>query len=358
MQALPTPTLVIDLGSARRNIQATIRSIDGKARWRPHVKTTKVAEVMCLFLDAGVRQFKCATLLEAEVLAACRSAIDGRGPDDILVAHHLFGPALGHLATLAEEHPDVMFSTLVEAASQVADIPRNIGVFEDLDLGMNRTGLSIEDGAEIQAIAQAAGPRFRGLHAYDGHRHELDLPERERLAHLGYDRLLKRCEQLQAAGLGAPEIITSGTPSYPTALTHPGLRDVHHTVSPGTVVYHDLRSRTQLPDLDGEFAATVLTRVASLPGTDLFTVNAGSKAVEAASATLIARSLERPDAVAIRQSEEHTIFQVKDSPRPQRGDLMHLVPGHVCPTVNLATRAFLKDGETALGFTDVTARGH
>ena len=319
LAALTTPTLVIDMGMARRNIAAALRLIGPSDRWRPHVKTAKVPEVMALYLDVGIRQFKCATLLEASVLAECRAASDSTAPKDILVAHHLFGPALARLEALAKKHPGIRFSTLAEAASQVAAIPPSIGVFADLDLGMHRTGLAVEDLPETLAIARAAGDRFRGLHAYDGHRHGADLAERERLAHHGYDSVLRSHQHLAAKGFEPEEIITSGTPAYPAALTHPGLRAVHHRVSPGTVVYHDLRTAKQLPGQRIEFAATVLTRVASLPSTNLFTVDAGSKAVEAASPDLIASAQEFPDAVALRQSEEHTVFRCEERAPRARG---------------------------------------
>ncbi len=357
-EALSTPALVIDLGSARRNIAAAVKSIGSPDRWRPHVKTAKVAPVMALYLDAGVRQFKCATLLEASVLADCRSAANGTGPADILIAHHLFGPALVQLEALAKKHPTVRFSTLVESASQVPSVPDSVGVFADIDLGMHRTGLDVDDVAETLAIARAAGPRFGGLHAYDGHRHEHDLGERERLAHAGYDRVLRSHGELQSAGIEPVEIITSGTPAYPAALTHSGLGEIHHRVSPGTVVYHDLRTREQLPDHAIEFAVTVLTRVASLPSTDLFTVDAGSKAIEAASPSLIASAIELPEAKALRQSEEHTVFRCDPAIRPSRGDLLRLVPGHVCPTVNLASTCLLMEDGQPLGLAPVAARGH
>ncbi|QDV05925.1 D-threonine aldolase [Planctomycetes bacterium Poly30] len=355
---LLTPALIIDLGRARRNIAATLERVGGPDRWRPHVKTVKVPEVMSLYLDAGVLQFKCATLKEAEVLASCRSASGDVAAVDILVAHHLFGPALARLGELAAEFPSVRFSTLVEASEQVEGIPGAVGVFADLDLGMNRTGLSVEDLEALETIARAAGSRFGGLHAYDGHMHDPDGAKRERMAHRCYDRLVGAHRHLADAGLEPGELITSGTPSYPAALNHRVLKTLPHRVSPGTVVYHDLRTREQLADHAIEFAAIVLTRVASLPGEDLFTVDAGSKAIEAATPTLIAAALEWPNAVAIRQSEEHTVFQVKDGKRPKRGDLLRLVPGHVCPTVNLASDCVLTDGDDILGVAHVSARGH
>lgn len=349
-----TPALVIDLAAARRNLRAVLERTAGPGRWRPHVKTAKVPEVMALFVEEGVRRFKCATLREAEVLGGL---LESGGGGDVLLAHHLYGPALERLAEIARAHPAVRFSTLVESVEQVVDVPTEAGIFVDLDLGMHRTGASL---SETRPIAVAAGERLRGLHAYDGHRHEADLEERRRLVHAGYDELARTVTELQAAGIEVPEVITAGTPAFPAALEHPGLATLPgtiHRVSPGTVVYHDLRSTAQNPGLPAEFAATVLTRVASLPGEDRFTCDAGSKAIEAASPDMIAAALEHPAARCLGQSEEHTVFRAEGE-RPARGTLLRLVPGHVCPTVNLAEEAILVEDGKLVARVPVTARGH
>jgi hypothetical protein len=43
---------------------------------------------------------------------------------------------------------------------------------------------------------------------------------------------------------------------------------------------------------------------------------------------------------------------------PKRGDLVFVVPEHVCPTVNLAEHAVVLDGGELVGVMDVEARGH
>lgn len=353
-QSIVTPALVIDLGAARRNLRAVLERTAGPGRWRPHVKTAKVPEAMALFVDEGIRRFKCATLREAEVLG--RLLAGGAG-GDVLLAHHLHGPALDRLAKIAQATPGVVFSTLVESVEQVVDVPPEVGIFVDLDLGMHRTGAPL---TAARAISAAAGPRLRGLHAYDGHRHEADPAERRRLVHAGYDELAALVRQLSAAGIEVAEVISAGTPAFPAALEHPGLATLPgtvHRVSPGTVVYHDLRSTAQNPDLPAEFAATVLTRVASLPGEDRFTCDAGSKAIEAAAPDMIATALEIPGARCLGQSEEHTVFRTEGD-KPERGALLRLVPGHVCPTVNLANDAVLVEDGRLVGRAAVTARGH
>ncbi|MEM9800755.1 MAG: alanine racemase [Planctomycetota bacterium] len=357
-ERLVTPALVIDVAAARRNVDAVLARTGGPARWRPHVKTAKIPEVLAVYADAGVRRFKCATTREAEVLASVLEAESVPG-GDVLVAHHLFGPALARLAEIAEARSGVRFSTLVESPEQVGDVPDPIGLFVDVDLGMARTGIGLGDG--IAAIAREAGERFRGLHAYDGHRAEDDVAERARLIHASYDELVGAVHALSEEGLRPAEVVTAGTPAFPAALEHIGLATMEgtvHRVSPGTVVYHDLRSVAQLPGFAAEFAATVLTRVASLPGDDLATTDAGSKAIEGTPGHAIAAALGRPGLQALRQSEEHTVWRAASGERPARGEVLRLVPGHVCPTVNLAETAVLVDDGKLVGVVDVAARAH
>ena len=68
-QSLETPALLVDLAVCRKNIAETLERVGSPGRWRPHVKTAKIPEAMALYLEAGVFNFKCATVREAEVLA-------------------------------------------------------------------------------------------------------------------------------------------------------------------------------------------------------------------------------------------------------------------------------------------------
>ena len=64
-----------------------------------------------------------------------------------------------------------------------------------------------------------------------------------------------------------------------------------------------------------------------------------------------------PEPEVLGQSEEHTVFRAPEGSRPERGKL-RLVPGHVCPTVNLATHAILLEDGRLVGRAEVTARAH
>ncbi len=65
-----------------------------------------------------------------------------------------------------------------------------------------------------------------------------------------------------------------------------------------------------------------------------------------------------PEFEALGQSEEHTVSRAPEGMRPKRGTLLRLVPGHVCPTVNLAERAVLVEDGKLIGMADVRARAH
>jgi len=72
----------------------------------------------------------------------------------------------------------------------------------------------------------------------------------------------------------------------------------------------------------------------------------------------IARVVGRPELEVLGQSEEHTVLRAPEGSRPERGELLRLVPGHVCPTVNLATHAILLEDGRLIGRAEVTARAH
>src|SRR2546423_10177709 len=70
-----TPALVIYPELVRSNIRQTIAVLDGEpSRWRPHVKTAKLAWTMRELRASGVAQVKCATTLELRV--ACESGME------------------------------------------------------------------------------------------------------------------------------------------------------------------------------------------------------------------------------------------------------------------------------------------
>jgi D-serine deaminase-like pyridoxal phosphate-dependent protein len=340
-----SPSLVIYLDRVRANIECVLGLLGGDPdRWRPHVKTTKIPEVWRELSAAGVSHFKCATIREARVLAR---TLEGSG--DILLAYPARGPAPEALGELAELFPLVRFSILSEDPAHVARVPANVSIFVDIDPGYHRTGIPLSDPDRIIAVAEAAGTRFAGVHHYEGHLTEVNYPSRRRRAFEGYESLLTIIAKLRRRGLGVPELVTSGTPGFRCALgfqPFAAITDTIHRVSPGTVVFHDLRSEEENPELGLVPAALLFSRVISAPTRNSVTCDAGSKSIAAEAGTPCAAVVGNPQLEAATPSEEHLPLRVRAGERPTLGSELYLVPRHVCPTVNLAEEALLvEEGE-------------
>ncbi|NOT07469.1 MAG: D-TA family PLP-dependent enzyme [Gemmatimonadales bacterium] len=357
---LATPALLIVADRVDGNIAATLRLLGGDAnRWRPHLKTSKLLWTMRRIREAGVRQAKCATTLE--LLTACQA-----GFENVLLAYPTVGPHVGVTRAIAERFPDVAVSALVESAEMVAPWRGSrVQLFIDLNSGMDRTGMAMPTAESVLGLVRAiekTALRFAGLHFYDGHASGFPAAEVRAPVHAGYEHLLEMAVTIRDSGIDLPEIVTAGTPAFPHAADYQGFRDAGflHRVSPGTVVYNDRKSLTQLPAGAGyQHAAFVLSSVVSLPGASRFTCDAGHKTVsaDAGDPTCEVVGHER-DYTPRHPSEEHLPVDLATGvPLPARGTLLFLVPTHVCPTVNNFDEAVIIENGTIAGIEKVTARG-
>ena len=354
-----TPALVVYPEVISSNIEQTLRLLDGDAnRWRVHIKTAKLDYTLRMLVERGVRHFKCATTLE--LLVACRS-----GASDVLVAYPMVGANARRVREIAETFPQARISVLAENEEQVLQWRGSrVGVFLDINPGMNRTGIEQSHSAEIVRLVAAvgnAGPEFRGLHYYDGQYGGVEERERTAAAHAGYDSLLEVVSKVERSGVSVPEVITAGTPTLPCSLGYPGFRGQKfvHRVSPGTIVYNDATSLAQLP---AEYrlrpAALVLTRVVSKPHKGVITCDAGHKAVSADAGVPTCVVVGHAELTPLSPSEEHLPIAVAgDAAGPEVGEALYLLPRHVCPTVNNFDCALLVRNRQIEAVEKVTARG-
>ncbi len=359
VEAVRTPALVIDLDAVSDNLTATLSLLGGRPdRWRPHLKTAKLALVMRCILERGVRQAKCSTTLELET--ACQV-----GFSDVLLAYPVTEPQAEVVRRIADAYPAVKISVLLEDAAMLAPwLGSTVGIFIDLNSGMDRTGMLLDGYSQILDLARqihAAGLRYAGLHFYDGHANTFTPDEAERRVHAGYDRLLQLTRRLHADGIVTPEVVTAGTPAFPHALGYQGFvaAGMIHRVSPGTVVYNDRKSLAQLPAGAGyRPAALVLSRVVSHPAPSRFCADGGHKAVSADAGVPTCEVMGHAEYLPRQPSEEHLPIDVPKGTRvPERGELVWLLPSHVCPTVNNFDHAVIVEGGAVRGIERVTSRG-
>jgi len=354
-----TPALVVYPEMIFHNIEQTLRVLDGDPnRWRVHVKTAKLEYVLRMMVERGIGNFKCATTLE--LLVACRG-----GAKDVLVAYPMVGANARRVNEIADAYPRMRISVLAENADQVQQWRgSSVGLFLDINPGMNRTGIEQSHGDEVVRLVRAvrdAGLEFRGLHYYDGQHGGLEERERTAAAHAGYDSLLKVLSEVERSGVHVPEVITAGTPTLPCSLAYHGFRgqEFVHRVSPGTIAYNDATSLAQLPaNYQLRPAVLVLTRVVSRPQRDVVTCDAGHKAVSADAGVPTCVVVAHPELTPLSPSEEHLPLAVTGGATgPEVGEALYLLPRHVCPTVNNFDSALLVRNGKVEAVERVTARG-
>ncbi len=354
--SIMTPALLVYPEMVDANITATLKMAGNDPnRWRPHIKTAKIPAVLRQLLARGVCNFKCSTTLE--LLTACRV-----GASDVLLAFPVMGANARRVRQIAEQFPATQVSVLIEALEQ-AEVWREtkVGIFIDVNSGMNRTGVAQDDLRRIVALAISLGAQLRGIHYYDGHISGTQTVELEARAHAGYRTLLGILRQLEAEQVRIGEVITSGTPAAPFAASYSGFRDATfvHRISPGTVVYNDMTSLEHASEDGYRPAALVLATVVSHPTARSVTCDAGHKSVSVDAGVPNCAVLGWPHLRPLKPSEEHLPMESPDGVSlPALGKKLYLVPRHVCPTVNNFDEAVMVSSGAVRAIERISARGH
>ena len=342
-----TPAVVIDLDVVERNIARlqTLCDAAGIAN-RPHIKTHKSPVIAAMQRDAGARGITCQKLGEAEIMA-------GSGLDDILISYNILGEEklnrLGRLlsqakVTVAADNP-VVIAGLPQAAAIAG---RDLDVVVECDTGRKRAG--VETVAEAVALARDIASRpglsFAGFMLYP--------PE---------NAMAETQAFLDAAAAGVrelglePRIVSSG--GTPNLLNLGKIKGVTEHRA-GTSVFNDrmmlAAGVAQLEDC----ALTVYATVVSRAGPERGILDSGSKTLTSDTGGLEGHGLilEHPQAKIARFAEEHGFLDLSAcNDRPSIGDVVRIVPNHVCVVVNMVDRLVTVRGDRIVGELPVAARG-
>jgi len=353
IDTIDSPSLVVYLDRVKENISILKGMIDDPKRLRPHVKTHKSIGATQIMLEAGIEKFKCATIAEAEMLAQA-------GAEDVLLAYQPIGPKAFRFISLIKKYPATRFSCLIDnihAAEAIAAIASEsmltVPVFLDLNVGMNRTGISPgNDALELFVKSnELSGIKLIGLHVYDGHIRNTDLQERTRECDKAFAPVLELKKKLEEKGFKNLLIIAGGTPTFPI---HAKREEVE--CSPGTFIYWDKGYQTILPEQKFLIAALVVTRVISLPDATKVCLDLGHKSI-ASENDLNHRVffINAPDLKMVGQSEEHLIAAAAGH-HYKIGDVLYGIPYHICPTCALYERGLVAEGGEIVGEWKTVAR--
>ncbi|HZR87113.1 MAG TPA: D-TA family PLP-dependent enzyme [Bradyrhizobium sp.] len=343
-----TPCAVIDMDKVERNIARVQAACEaaGLAN-RPHIKTHKSPVLAKMQIDAGARGITCQKLGEAEIMADA-------GIDDILISYNLIGDEkMARLAALqAKANMTVAADNEVVIAglTKAAEISgRPLSVIVECDTGRKRAG--VETPAEAIALARQIashkGLNFAGFMLYPT---ETGWAE----AQTFFDEALKGVRE---HGLDAAIVSTGGSPN----LINLGKLKGATEHRPGTYIYND---RMQVAagvaswdDCALQIYSTVVSRAAPERGI----LDAGSKTLTSdpgGGLDGFGLILEHPEARIARFAEEHGFLDLaRSNTRPNVGDVVRIVPNHVCVVVNMMDEVVMVRGEEIVGVLPVAARG-
>ncbi|MFO7922739.1 MAG: D-TA family PLP-dependent enzyme [Bacteroidales bacterium] len=348
-----SPGLLIYPERIKENIRRMLKIAGDAGMLRPHVKTHKMPEIIRMQMNAGIFKFKCATISEAEMVAAC-------GAKDILLALQPVGPNLARFFHLREEYRESNISCIADSGEVISRLSERAvrtgletGVWLDVNNGTDRTGVEPGENAMYLAKKISGMPmlKFKGLHVYDGHIREKDIARREEICNNSFAPLVSMIGRLKNEGIGHPGIVAGGTSTFPVHSRRHGVE-----CSPGTPVLWDVGYSTSFPDIDFLYAAVLFTRIISRPAKNLICLDLGYKAVasEMPQPRVILFGIKDYDIIS--HSEEHLVIRTNEADSLRTGDHFYGLPWHICPTVDRFDSVSVVNERSVTGQWNVTAR--
>ncbi len=357
---LPTPALLLDLDA----MECNIATLAAHARatgigLRPHAKSHKCVEIARRLARAGALGPACATIAEAEAMAA--GGIRGilvtspmATADMLARVARLLGR--GADLSLVVDHPDNVDTLAGLAAGHGVTLP----VIVELDVGVGRTGCrEVADAVALaRRVAGHGALRFAGVQAYWGNLQQvMPLDERERRIAAQAERLRSLLSALRDVGLPA-EIVTGGGTG--TVFLDPATA-LFTELQPGSFLFLDScyaaipLKGNENPFLPSLFVAAGVVS-ANQPGRVI--VNAGYKAL-ATDSGRPTPARGAPSGSTYRfMGDEHGAIDLGDGPSPGLGAVIELLTPHCDPTVNLHARYQVARGMEVIDVWPIAARGY
>lgn len=354
---LETPVLIIDLDIMETNIRDMASAVaNAGAILRPMIKTHRCPAIAHLQLEApATLGIQCAKLGEAEVMAAT-------GIKDIFISNELIGKQkLERLMNLAKRHKISTSIDSLEGARGISAAAQRhnleLDVLIHIDSGNKRSGVLPREPALALAreVTKLEGLNFKGIWTHEGHNYAGRTPEEVLSITMKAGEDMVETKRLIEKELGVAVFNSCGsTPGAKPLAKMPGVDEVR----PGTYIFNDgsqvFFGVCQWKDC----APTLLTTVISRPAPDRIITDVGSKSyyppAEWMSFTKDGSQMNWPlprtgggvvktlsgeiieDIVFHRWGEEYGIMILYDPAKEIKiGDLLEVIPYHVCSTVNL-----------------------
>ena len=273
--ATGSPCLMLDLEAFERNVAQLAQTIvvQGKKRWRPHVKAIRSPHLAQRLIAAGASGVTCSSVAEAETMV-------GAGIDDVLISSQVIGP--DHLRRLALLNRSANVISAIDALAHIALLAAAAGdadvvlpVVIEVDIGLGRAGVAPGPPAALLAREVLANRRLRfcGLMAWEGQTTQIQDPvAKEAAIRASVGLLTDTARQCNAAGIGVEIVSCGGTGTYPVTSTIDGVTEIQA----GGGVFGDVRYRTEF-NMSLTQALTLNATVISRPASRRIVCDAGWK---------------------------------------------------------------------------------
>lgn len=352
---LDTPRVVIDLDRVDANIARMQDLLDGRdVHLRPHAKTHKSPFFAQRQLAAGAVGITVAVLGEAEVMADA-------GIDDVFVAYPVW--AVGEKARRVRELAGrIRLAVGVDSAEGAGQLVRALNgashrpdVLIELDSGERRTGTDPDCVVDVARAVVDGGLELRGVFTHGGHAYR--GPDWVAEAATDEESTLDAAlSKLRNAGFDVPVVSAGSTPTAVASSADPITEE-----RPGTYIFGD-RQQANLGGSDpSSLALAVAATVVSTSVRGRCVLDSGAKALAKDKPGWLAGHgvvPQLPGAVIQSVYDHHAVLDLPpDLPPPRVGDVVAVVPNHVCPVVNLTDELVLTRGGERVELLPVLARG-
>jgi D-serine deaminase-like pyridoxal phosphate-dependent protein len=341
----------VDTARLERNLER-MRAVAAAAgaALRPHAKTHKCLEVGRRQQAHGAVGLTVATLAEAEAFVA-------DGCPSVFIAYPLWagsGTRPARLAALRERAELRVGVDSAAGAQALASAAPGARVLIEIDSGQHRSGVPVAEVTALAAECRALGLDVIGAFTHPGHAYGKPDPAAVAAA-TADERAALAAAGVALEGLTDESPVLSGG-STPTAAA--GVSAPLTEVRPGTYVFGDRQQMLLAGLTEDDIALVVAARVVSAPRPGEAILDCGSKALSSDRPDWLdgyGLILEAPEATIVTLSEEHAVVRGLIAPL-RVGDLVRVVPNHVCPVVNLTSELLTADGDKLTGRWPVTAR--
>lgn len=346
---LDTPSLVVSKKEMIHNLTKMQSYADGHGvKLRPHTKTHKCPELAVLQCELGASGVTVAKVGEAEEMAKA-------GIRDIFIANEIVGEQKYQRIMKLAETVDISFgmdsvaqAEMVEKAFSSAVKPAQVVI--EIEVGENRSGIIEEEDfiKLLNYLKTCAHIQLRGVFSHDGSSYgEPTRQEALRKSVQAQERTLHFAQIAKDFGFSISVVSIGSTPSLANdSAIVPGVTEIR----PGTYIFMDASQANAVAE-DYRCAASVLATVISRPTDERVILDVGAKGLTMQSRKEgicavegLGQIVEYPGTTIDLMYDEHAIIYNKVfRDQVKIGQVVRIIPVHICPVVNLYEELYLLD---------------